>query len=190
MYRRRYPPLEPVETPTQAELIPMEAKISPKGIQMWLNTATRKGESQPLSGKTKGHIRGLTHILFDRAMFPTAIRRKVHAAGKACGIESLLKGERTKFSGTLIDHWLGTTNAPVAVIKDLMRQADIRTTFNEYGNGLPAPMCEANSKVVRMVLRQVDGIDSSNPLNLKRIFGVGSGGRTHDIQSHSLAFCH
>jgi len=23
-----------------------------------------------------------------------------------------------------------------------------------------------------------------------RFFGVGSGGRTHDIQSHSLAFCH
>jgi hypothetical protein len=41
----------------------------------------------------------------------------------------------------------------VAVIKDLMRHADIRTTFNEYGNGLPAPMREANSKVVRMVLR-------------------------------------
>ncbi|HSK44290.1 MAG TPA: hypothetical protein VLA83_10440 [Candidatus Binatia bacterium] len=41
----------------------------------------------------------------------------------------------------------------MAVIKDLMRHADIRTTFNEYGNGLPAPMREANSKVVRMVLR-------------------------------------
>jgi hypothetical protein len=26
-------------------------------------------------------------------------------------------------------------------------------TLNEYGNGLPAPMREANSKVVRMVLR-------------------------------------
>jgi hypothetical protein len=46
----------------------------------------------------------------------------------------------------------------VAVIKDLMRHADLRTTFNEYGNGLPAPMREANSKVVQMVLRQVDGI--------------------------------
>jgi len=25
---------------------------------------------------------------------------------------------------------------------------------------------------------------------LNNVFGVGSGGRTHDIQSHSLAFCH
>jgi hypothetical protein len=32
------------------------------------------------------------------------------------------------------------------MIKDLMRHVDIRTTFNEYGNGLPAPMREANSK--------------------------------------------
>lgn len=30
---------------------------------------------------------------------------------------------------------------------------DIRTTFNEYGNGLPAPMREANSRVVRMALK-------------------------------------
>jgi hypothetical protein len=32
------------------------------------------------------------------------------------------------------------------VIKDLMRHADIRTTFNEYGNGLPAPMREAKQQ--------------------------------------------
>jgi hypothetical protein len=32
--------------------------------------------------------------------------------------------------------------------------------------------------------------EAANQLNLNRIFGVGSGGRTHDIQSHSLAFCH
>ena len=25
---------------------------------------------------------------------------------------------------------------------------------------------------------------------VKKEIGVGSGGRTHDIQSHSLAFCH
>jgi hypothetical protein len=30
--------------------------------------------------------------------------------------------------------------------------ADIRTTFNEYGNGVPPPCVEANSQVVRMVL--------------------------------------
>src|SRR5207302_518985 len=89
----------------------------------------------------------------EKPYFPTAIRRKVHAAGKAAGIEYLLKGEPTKILRHSYRSWLGTTNAPVAVIKDLMRHADIRTTFNEYGNGLPAPMREANSKVVQMVLR-------------------------------------
>ena len=268
-------------------------KMTPEAIQMWLNGATRKDNSQALSGKTKGHIKGLMHILFDRAMFwgyfpiarnpmelvrvkggtrrisrpqvlspqqfqllmcsieeehvrlvimismclglrfsevlalkwldidweqqtiyvrraivlgrvdetkteyseapaplderlanalldwrsqsqfkkdedwifaspfkagekpyfPTAIRRKVHAAGVAVGIEVLLKGEPTKILRHSYRSWLGATNAPVAVIKDLMRHADIRTTFNEYGNGLPAPMREANSKVVQMVLR-------------------------------------
>jgi len=34
-----------------------------------------------------------------------------------------------------------------------MRHADIRTTFNEYGNGVPQPMREANSKVARMILK-------------------------------------
>ena len=67
--------------------------------------------------------------------------------------QHLLRGEPTKILRHSYRSWLGTTNAPVAVIKDLMRHADIRTTFNEYGNGLPAPMREANSKVVRMVLR-------------------------------------
>ncbi len=85
--------------------------------------------------------------------FTTAIRRKVHAAGKVTGIEILLKGEPTKILRHSYRAWLGTTNAPIAVIKDLMRHADIRTTFNEYGNGLPSPMREANSKVVQMVLR-------------------------------------
>ncbi len=66
---------------------------------------------------------------------------------------SLLKGEPTKILRHSYRSWLGKTNAPVAVIKDLMRHSDIRTTFNEYGNGLPAPMREANSKVMQMVLR-------------------------------------
>jgi integrase len=269
------------------------SKVTPETIQMWLNATTRKDNGLPLSGKTKGHIRGLMHILFDRAMFwgyipiarnpmelvkirggtrrssrpnvlspeqfgllleniqedyvrlvvvtsicmglrfsevlalkwmdidwkglmiyvrraivlgrvdetkteyseapapldpslveallewrrkaefcknedwifaspfstgekpyfQTAIRRKVFAAGEKAGIAHLLRGEPTKILRHSYRSWLGTTNAPVAVIKDLMRHADIRTTFNEYGNGLPGPMREANSKVVRMVLR-------------------------------------
>jgi integrase len=269
------------------------SRLTPETIQMWLNAKTRKDNGQPLSGKTKAHIRALMQILFDRAMFwgylpiarnpmelvkikggtrrssrpnvlspeqlellldhiqedyvqlvvvisiclglrfsevialkwmdidwkaltiyvrraivlgrvdetkteyseapapldpslmeallewrckaefskdedwifaspfsagekpyfQTAVRKKVFAAAQRAGIAHLLRGEPTKILRHSYRSWLGTTNAPVAVIKDLMRHADIRTTFNEYGNGLPAPMREANSKVVRMVLR-------------------------------------
>lgn len=89
----------------------------------------------------------------EKPYFQTTIRKKVFAAAERAGITHLLRGEPTKILRHSYRSWLGTTNAPVAVIKDLMRHADIRTTFNEYGNGLPAPMREANSKVVRMVLR-------------------------------------
>jgi integrase len=269
------------------------SKLTPEMIQMWLNAKTRKDNGQPLSGKTKAHIRALMQILFDRAMFwgylpitrnpmelvrikggtrrssrpnvlspeqlelllghiqedyvrlvvitsiclglrfsevlalkwvdidwvaltiyvrraivlgrvdetkteyseapapldpalmealfdwrrkskfsqledwifaspfcagekpyfQTTVRKKVFAAAQRACIAHLLRGEPTKILRHSYRSWLGTTNAPVAVIKDLMRHADIRTTFNEYGNGLPAPMREANSKVVRMVLR-------------------------------------
>ena len=89
----------------------------------------------------------------EKPYFQTAVRKKVFAAAQRAGIAHLLRGDPTKILRHSYRSWLGTTNAPVAVIKDLMRHADIRTTFNEYGNGLPAPMREANSKVVRMVLR-------------------------------------
>ncbi|HEY2496444.1 MAG TPA: site-specific integrase [Candidatus Angelobacter sp.] len=85
--------------------------------------------------------------------FPTAIRRKIHAAARLAGLDKLLKGEPTKILRHTYRSWLGTTNAPLAVIKDLMRHADIRTTMNVYGNGLEAPMRGANSKVVKMVLK-------------------------------------
>jgi len=40
-------------------------KLTPETIQMWLNAKTRKDNGQPLSGKTKAHIRALMQILFD-----------------------------------------------------------------------------------------------------------------------------
>jgi integrase len=85
--------------------------------------------------------------------FSTAIRRKIHAAGERAGLAHLLKGEPTKILRHSYRSWLGSTDAPLPIIKDLMRHADIRTTFNEYGNGVPEPMREANSKVARMVLK-------------------------------------
>lgn len=85
--------------------------------------------------------------------FPTGLRNKVHAAGKLAGISDLLEGEPTKIMRHSYRAWLGDTDTPLAVIKDLMRHADIRTTMNVYGNGLAAPMRHANSKVVKMVLK-------------------------------------
>ncbi|MGZ4840100.1 MAG: tyrosine-type recombinase/integrase [Candidatus Angelobacter sp.] len=86
--------------------------------------------------------------------FPTIVVRKIHAAGKRAGLSHLLKGEPTKILRHSYRSWLGTTDAPVAIIKDLMRHADIRTTFNQYGNMMQEPMRQANSKVVQMALRQ------------------------------------
>lgn len=85
--------------------------------------------------------------------FPTAVRRKIHAAAQAAGLSGLFRDEPTKIMRHSYRSWLGTTDAPIAVIKDLMRHADVRTTFNDYGNGLQPAMREANTKVVRMVLK-------------------------------------
>jgi integrase len=82
------------------------------------------------------------------------MQRKIHAAAARAGLSHLLKGEPTKILRHSYRAWLGTTDAPVAIIKDLMRHADIRTTFNQYGNTMQEPMRQANSKVVQMALRQ------------------------------------
>lgn len=84
--------------------------------------------------------------------FPTGIRRKIYVAAKAAGLDGLLKGEPTKILRHSYRSWLGETDTPLGVIKDLMRHADIRTTMNEYGNGAEEPMRKANSKVVNLVL--------------------------------------
>jgi integrase len=49
--------------------------------------------------------------------------------------------------------WLDQTKAPMTVQKDLMRHADIKTTMNVYGAAMAAPMREANSEVVRLVIQ-------------------------------------
>jgi integrase len=85
--------------------------------------------------------------------FPTAMRRKIHAAAVRAGLTHLLKGEPTKIFRHSYRSWLGASNTLIAIIKDLMRHADIRTTMNEYANAMPEPMRSANSKVVQMALR-------------------------------------
>jgi integrase len=90
---------------------------------------------------------------FAQPYFPTAVRRHIQAAADKAGLGEILKGEPTKVFRHSYRAWLGTTNTPIAVIKDLMRHADIRTAFNVYGNGLEQPMRGANSKVVRMAVR-------------------------------------
>lgn len=39
------------------------------------------------------------------------------------------------------------------VQRELLRQADIRTTLNTYTQAMPTALREANSKVVRMVIQ-------------------------------------
>jgi len=49
--------------------------------------------------------------------------------------------------------WLGDTGAPIRVRQKRMRHAQISTTMNVHGNALMMAKREANSKVVRMALR-------------------------------------
>ncbi len=49
--------------------------------------------------------------------------------------------------------WLDDTGAPIGVQQKLMRHAQISTTMNVYGNALMTAKREANSRVVRMALR-------------------------------------
>jgi hypothetical protein len=53
--------------------------------------------------------------------FPTIVVCKIRAAAKRAGLSQLLRGEPTKILRHSYRFWLGTTDAPVAIIKDLMR---------------------------------------------------------------------
>jgi integrase len=48
--------------------------------------------------------------------------------------------------------WLDAVGTPVAVQQKLMRHADIRTTFNIYGDVVTNEMAPAHSKVVRLAI--------------------------------------
>ena len=48
--------------------------------------------------------------------------------------------------------WLGQTDTPMTVQKDLMRHASITTTMDVYGGAFFDPMRDANSKVVGQVM--------------------------------------
>jgi integrase len=50
--------------------------------------------------------------------------------------------------------WLDAVGTPIAVQQKLMRQADIRTTLNIYGDVVTDEMRQAHSKMVRMALKQ------------------------------------
>lgn len=53
--------------------------------------------------------------------------------------------------------WLDEIGSPVGVIQSLMGHSDIRTTMNVYGKAQAKPQLEANSKIVRMVLKKAAG---------------------------------
>jgi integrase len=53
--------------------------------------------------------------------------------------------------------WLDETGAPMKVQQELMRHASIQTTMNVYGQAMTSSKRQANSKVVEMVLKPVQG---------------------------------
>jgi integrase len=48
--------------------------------------------------------------------------------------------------------WLDAVGTPIAVQQKLMRQSDIRTTMNVYGDCVTDEMAQAHSKVVQLAL--------------------------------------
>jgi len=85
----------------------------------------------------------------EKPYFYTSLLAAVQAAGKKAGIEGI--GWHT-FRHTYRT-WLDETGAPTGVQQKLMRQADIRTTMNVYGDAIPETMREVNGKVAKMALR-------------------------------------
>ncbi len=61
-------------------------------------------------------------------------------------------------------------------------------TMDTYGDVVTDELVQARGKVAALALNG-EGNGRDRTLTDGKI-GVGSGGRTHDIQSHSLAFCH
>jgi integrase len=74
--------------------------------------------------------------------------RMFKAAGERSGIGKVGTHSLRHTYRSLLD----AAGTQVSVQQKLMRHADIRTTFNIYGNVITNEMAEANSKIVRMVL--------------------------------------
>jgi len=51
--------------------------------------------------------------------------------------------------------WIDAIGTPIGVQQKLMRQSDIRTTMNIYGDAATEDMREAHSKIVRLALQTV-----------------------------------
>jgi len=89
-----------------------------------------------------------------RPFEPGAIQQKViRAAGKKLGLQSVGWHTLRHTYRALLD----ASGAPVGVQQKLMRHAQISTTMNVYGNALMESKREANSKVVKMVLKNTVG---------------------------------
>ena len=80
-----------------------------------------------------------------------------------------------------------TQKAPgAASVNALKQHRDLH--FESPGNLLNA--LERQVALAAFHLAEIGPVLSAGLEESMRFFGVGSGGRTHDIQSHSLAFCH
>jgi integrase len=76
----------------------------------------------------------------------TGVWRELQRAAEAAGIGRL----GTHAFRHTYRTWLDSFGTPIGVQKQLMRQSDIRTTMNHYGDALPDDMRQANEKVVKL----------------------------------------
>lgn len=77
--------------------------------------------------------------------------------------------------------WLDAVGATLAVQQKLMRQGDIRTTMNVYGDVVTDEMQQAHSKVVGLA---VNGAQQSARPAKCFVLAEASGGRTRLLWSH------
>ena len=80
----------------------------------------------------------------------TGIKRKLVKAGAAAGIGHV---DADAFRRSYRS-WLDSVGTSMGVTQRMMRHASVTTTYNHYGDALPADVVEASEKVAGMAFRQ------------------------------------
>jgi len=133
--------VDDVKTRHSRKLLPLDSRLA-AAILRWRSATEFSNDdnwvwASPAQG---GEMPYLSWGVQQRQLKPAAIR----AGLGEIGWHALRHSYRS---------WLDDTGAPMSVQQELMRHSDIRTTMNVYGGALSDSKREANSKIVRMVLR-------------------------------------